>query len=502
MKFKLYIPVILLLCIIHTNAQQVAQKTDSLSNDYHHIIDTDSLLEIFSSKDPNQAISLKKPVLTSESKTGIKGINIIPEKQAFDSLITVKKISSRDIESPFFNVRNLKYIHIDTIILSANPFFIDLVYENIPLNFNWNLHSDFRHLYYGKKATGLIENTYEPIKTEKPEQFITGLRREARDEITRKAADLYITTFDKLPDPRLNQNHLIKEKPLNHVQFVDENEVFYDASKKLRVRKAIIGPWAHKASVLAQFSENTVSPNWYQGGNNYLAVLGILAGQLNYDNQKFIQWDNYAEWHMGFNSGSPDDLHKISPNDDILKVNSKLGIKAGGNWFYSGSVDFSTQFFNSYKNANSLDLKTSFLTPIRLNVGVGFDYKYKKVFSLMLSPVSFKYIYLNNPVVDPNLFGIKAGQNTLSEIGSSFKAIVSYAPTREIQLDSRLSFYTNYQKVEIDWEMVCNFTINRFMSTRISFNPRYDNTVIEENGQYAKIQYKQLLSVGFAHKFR
>jgi hypothetical protein len=120
----------------------------------------------------------------------------------------------------------------------------------------------------------------------------------------------------------------------------------------------------------------------------------------------------------------------------------------------------------------------------------------------MLSPVSFKYIYLNNPVVDPNLFGIKAGQNTLSEIGSSFKAIVSYAPTREIQLDSRLSFYTNYQKVEIDWEMVCNFTINRFMSTRISFNPRYDNTVIEENGQYAKIQYKQLLSVGFAHKFR
>jgi len=121
----------------------------------------------------------------------------------------------------------------------------------------------------------------------------------------------------------------------------------------------------------------------------------------------------------------------------------------------------------------------------------------------MISPVSYKYIYMNDCVnIDPNLFGIKKGENVLSELGSSFKAVFSYAPVREIQLDSKFSFYTNYQKVEIDWEMVCNFTINRFMSTRISFNPRYDNTVIEKNGEHAMLQYKQLLSVGFSHRFR
>ena len=120
----------------------------------------------------------------------------------------------------------------------------------------------------------------------------------------------------------------------------------------------------------------------------------------------------------------------------------------------------------------------------------------------MVSPVSFKYIYLNNNSVDPKLFGIKTGDHQLTEIGSSFKALFSYAPVREIQLDSKFTFYTNYQKVEIDWEMVCNFTVNRFMSTRISFNPRYDNTVIEKAGERAKIQYKQLLSVGFSHKFK
>jgi hypothetical protein len=120
----------------------------------------------------------------------------------------------------------------------------------------------------------------------------------------------------------------------------------------------------------------------------------------------------------------------------------------------------------------------------------------------MISPVSFKYIYAKNRYVDPKLFGIKTGENVLSEFGSSLKAIFSYVPSREIQIDSKLSFYTNYQKVEIDWEMVCNMTINRFLSTRISINPRYDNTVILPIDEKAKIQFKQLVSVGFSHKFR
>ena len=197
-----------------------------------------------------------------------------------------------------------------------------------------------------------------------------------------------------------------------------------------------------------------------------------------------------------------DSLRMFSTNDDVLKINSKLGIKAAGNWFVSGSVDFSTQLFNSYKGINSTIMKTSFLTPVRLIIGIGLDYKYQKLFSLMLSPVSYKYIHLNNINVDPNLFGVKTGEKVLTELGSSFKAILCYAPTHEIQFDSKFSFYTNYQKVEIDWEMVCNLTINRFLSTRISFNPRYDNTVIMAQGEHANIQFKQLLSVGFSHKFR
>jgi len=119
----------------------------------------------------------------------------------------------------------------------------------------------------------------------------------------------------------------------------------------------------------------------------------------------------------------------------------------------------------------------------------------------MLSPVSYKYIYVDDiEIVNPNLFGIATGEKVLSEVGSSFKAQLSYAPSKEIQLDSKLTFYTNYEKVEADWEIVSNFTINRFLSTRLSLNPRYDNTLILAEGKKAKIQFKELLSFGISYK--
>jgi len=505
MRFKTLLPFAFLFIILSANAKSITEKADSLVSATLTGIKPDTLVE----KIENPAKVLVKETVHPQriqpqkrSRTRFKMLNSDLEKHAFDSLITVNRASLKDTLKWFKQPKDLAPIQIDPLILQSNPFYIDLVYENPPLNFNWNLNSDFRVLYYGSQPSSLTFNTYEPIKTTTPEQFINTLRNETRRNISRTSADLYAFTFDQLPDPEGNKNHLIHAKKIEKIHFVDDNNEQEYTKRRIIVEKPQLGPWQHKANALAQFSQNAVSSNWYQGGTNNLSVLGILSGQLNYDDKKSMQWENSAEWRMGFNTVAGDTLRMLSTNDDVVKINSKLGIKAGGNWFYSGSVDFSTQLFSSYKGINSTEKKTAFLTPIRLNIGVGLDYKYKKIFSIMVSPVSFKYIYLNNNSLDPKLFGIKTGDHQLTEIGSSFKALFSYAPVREIQLDSKFSFYTNYQKVEIDWEMVCNFTINRFMSTRISFNPRYDNTVIQKAGDKAAIQYKQLLSVGFSHKFK
>lgn len=509
MKLKYLCSIVFVFSVIHTHAQYRTEKLDSIASVIHfepEILNLDSILEHKFDTIIKPVIILKKPVTVSKSshpKSKSSRLADALGKQAFDSLLIVNKKTLDISPSEFKFSSSNPPIKIDSLILKANPFFIELVYLGLPFKFDLKSQPNYQLLYYGYQAKCLSEDCVTLPKTTSPEQFIDELRRDGRNEITKKAAHLYVFTFDQLPDPNGNKSHMITGRRLDKVQFVDEDDAFSADNQKFILKKARRNPWFHKADALAQFTQNSVSSNWYQGGNSNLAVLGILTGKLNYDNKKSVQWDNNAEWRLGFNTVSGDTLRKLNTNDDVLKINSKLGINASGNWFYSGSVDFSTQFFNSYKGVNSTVLKASLFTPVRLNIGFGFDYKYKKMFSLMFSPVAFKYIYISDDVnVDPNIFGIKKGENELSEIGSSMKAVFSHPITKEIQVDSKLSFYTNYKKVEIDWEIVCNMSINRFMSTRISFNPRYDNTIIEKNGDKAGIQYKQLLSVGFSHKFR
>lgn len=503
MGIRSYIVITLLAFLQHANAKNPSIQIDSIVAISMGQTTKDSLLEKedVSANPIAKAITTKKSQIQSRSRTKFKMLNSSAENNAFDSLITANRALLKDTLKWYRSQSNLAPIPIDSLVLKCNPFFIDLVYLNPPLNFDWKLNSDFRMLYYMDKPTSLYNNAYEPIKQVTVDEFINKLRSDMRRTISTTSANLYTYTFDQLPNPDGTKNNMIQAKELTHVSFINENEN-KRPTKNLFVEKPVLGNWQHTVTSLIQFSQNSVSKNWYQGGTNNLAILGIISGKLNFDDKKSIQWDNSAEWRMGFNTVTGDTLRMLSTNDDILKINSKLGIKASGNWFYSGSIDFSTQLFDSYKGINSTSKKTSFLTPIRLNIGIGLDYKYKKMLSIMVSPISFKYIYLNNKLLDPKLFGIKTGEDNLREFGSAFKGLFSYSPVREIQLDSKLTFYTNYQKVEVDWEIVCNFAINRFMSTRILFNPRYDNTVIEKAGDKAAIQYKQLLSVGFSHKFK
>jgi hypothetical protein len=305
---------------------------------------------------------------------------------------------------------------------------------------------------------------------------------------------------DKLPDVKDLVDFRVDVKPIDK-SIALADKTINPISKKIYIDKPKRNPWLIKSMAMLQFSQSYISTNWYQGGGNNASVLGILNGQFNYDNKKDVQWENFAEWRLGVNTTDGDKIRPFNTNDDIFRINSKLGIKAGGNWFYSGTVDFSTQFFNSYKSINSTELKAALFTPVRFNAGIGLDYKYKKLISLMLSPVSYKFIYACDTIhVNKKSFGILPGEKVLSQIGSTFRAQFSYSPTREIQLDSKLTFYTNYQKVEVDWEMIGNFTVNRYLSTRLSLNPRYDNTVILAAGEKAKIQFKELLTFGLSYK--
>jgi hypothetical protein len=114
-------------------------------------------------------------------------------------------------------------------------------------------------------------------------------------------------------------------------------------------------------------------------------------------------------------------------------------------------------------------------------------------------------VYAN--LIDPQRvnvadFGLAENQNILNEVGSSMQVQWKWRPLREIVLETKFYFFTNYKQIETELEIDVDFIINKYMSARLMLYPRYDGTIENVTEQKSKIQFKELISVGFAHTFR
>ena len=433
----------------------------------------------------------------------------------YDTLKIVNEINeyeSNDTEEFCIDdfLRRAVHVKLDSNFLKANPLLIPLVYKEKPNDFSTKdfLKYDF-HL--GKQPSSLEnEIIRNKVEVKSPEQIVYDLRDDVYNHFILHKPNFFAYKQKKLPSTASIRSRTINIEKWDSVHIGERNREFKPKPTRIAVPKIVANPWTKKANALLQFSQNMISENWHQGGSSNLSLLGVITGQLNYDNKKNIQFDNSLDWRLGahwtedFLKDSTVITDRLNVNNDILKINTKFGLKMAGNWFYSTAAEFSTQFANNYKSIRDTTMKARFLTPVRVNLGIGVDYKYKKIFSLAISPLEWKYIYVNDTInVERKQFGIEAGKNHLSDFGSSFTAqVTSYKPVKEIQVDSKLKFFTNYEKVEIDWEIICNFTINRYLSTRLAVNTRYDNTPILKNPEEkVKIQFKEMLTFGFSYRF-
>ena len=260
--------------------------------------------------------------------------------------------------------------------------------------------------------------------------------------------------------------------------------------------------WSTGGDGALQFSQNYISDNWYKGGESSNSMVAQLHLFANYDDKQRIEFDNELHFNLGFISAPSDTVHKYRTNNDLLRLTSKLGIKAVSKWYYTLSAEFKTQFFSNYKT-NSDIKQSAFMTPTELKLGLGMDYKLseKKInLSVLLSPLSSNFTYLADRDVDPTAFGVKAGQNKLSEIGSRLQVNYTWTIIPAIIWESRFSYFTNYKRVESEWENTFNFVLNRYLSTKLFVHARYDDSSKPEDGS-GYFQLKELLSFGINYKW-
>ncbi len=266
--------------------------------------------------------------------------------------------------------------------------------------------------------------------------------------------------------------------------------------------------WLKTFDASLQFSQAYISPNWYQGGNNNLNMIG----QLNYNvklNQKFfpkILFETNLQYKLALNSAPDDSIHSFNITEDIFQLNTTFGYKAARRWYYSANVMFKTQLFNSYPT-NSRNRNAAFLSPGELNVGLGMTYSYtnpKKTltFGTSISPLSWNLKTCINKQVDETAYGLGAGRKFKNKIGSSAECTLEWKIAYNIAYHSRLFLFTDYDYAYGDWEHTIDFNINRFLSTRLYVHMRYDtSTPYNPDTDWRKFQLKEIFSFGFAYHF-
>jgi len=403
-----------------------------------------------------------------------------------------------DIDSILSGHVYYKYLP-DRSYFVSNPLFMDLIFTGLKLNFNppeapliAQMHKQYK--LYDKRAKSYFSPQFFIVN------YLDSLRAWQKEQLIVANPNHIRTHVWNLPDPQSFTPHYLATP--GRRDLILKRKFEPTKPKAMIVIGIEKAPWSTKGTVLGQLSQNYTSSNWYQGGKSNLAALFVLEENANYDDQKSIQFDNNLSIKMGLQSESADTIRHHSVTENQIRLSSKFGVKAFENWYYSISGEFTTYSLTSYSALNSRTKVNGFLSPFRLDLGLGMDYKYKKELSVLVTPLSFKYIHFSD-TLNYNIknFGVTPGKKSLQEFGSLVKVEYTKKLSGDIDVASRFSFYTNYNKIEVDWETSFNFMFNRYLSMRATIHPRYDTSVIQTGSQRAKIQFKELMSFGFAYKF-
>ena len=264
--------------------------------------------------------------------------------------------------------------------------------------------------------------------------------------------------------------------------------------------------WLHVFNASLQFTQAYISGNWYQGGENNLALLGSINWNCNLNQDIHPNWlfNNALSYKLGVATTHGDSIRNYLINEDNFLFTSQLGYKAVKNWYYSAMFQFTTQFMNNYKT-NTRTMTAAFLSPAEMNIGLGMTYNYKKaddrMFTLAIAPISYNLKYCRNITdIDPTRFGIDAGHHSKSTVGSNFEAKWLWRFTPSVMLTSRLYMFTNYQYVQGDWENTLDLSIGKYLTTQLYTHLRFDRSRTRDD-DWNYWQFKEILSLGVVYRF-
>lgn len=270
--------------------------------------------------------------------------------------------------------------------------------------------------------------------------------------------------------------------------------------------------WTFKGDGFLQFLQNYVSGNWYKGGESNYSMLSSLTLEANYNNKSKWKWDNKLEMKLGFQTSPSDSVNKFKPNEDLIRLTSKVGLQATKHWYYTLQLLAYTQFTRGLK-ANDKRTYSDFMSPFNLNVGIGMDYKMewfnkKLTGTVNISPLAVNYRYVDRTIFMngdtqqwfPSRHGLEADRHSLVDLGSQFTVDFTWKMAENISWKSRMYGFTSYKRVEYEWENTFSFQFNKYISSKLFIHPRFDDNR-QRDDHHGYWMFKEFLSIGFNYAF-
>lgn len=263
--------------------------------------------------------------------------------------------------------------------------------------------------------------------------------------------------------------------------------------------------WKKSGNAVFLVNQSSFS-NWTSGGQS--SISGTLKVDYNYNySDNGWAWDTKIFSNFGLNKISGSEF--LKKTDDRIEVNSVLGKKFNndviGKWSYSSFFNFQTQFAKGYRfgkdsngNPNRTE-KSRFFSPATLQLGVGLYWKKSKNFWINVAPMTGKLILVNRFFTETlneneTYFGVKKGGNSRFELGASVRAYYKSEIFKNINLENRLSLYSDYldRPQNVDFDCTFNFVmkVNQYISTNLIFQFVYDDNEIK------RVQVREVLGLG------
>ena len=263
--------------------------------------------------------------------------------------------------------------------------------------------------------------------------------------------------------------------------------------------------WRTSGSFDLKFTQNYVSPNWSQGGENTRTLLALLVLNLNYDDKDKITFTNRFDASLGFSTVEADTLHSIKTNNDKIRLESTLGYKITKNLDVAVKSKLETQLLPNYPT-NSPDFVSKFLAPFDGYFSMGFNYKpvwdnfRVEIYVAPLSAFNYRFVRYGHLA---SRYGIEEGSHHRKDYGTQIVVTVPSATLfKLVNWWSRAEYYTNYDRAFFSWENKFDIKLNRYFSVSMLVHTRFDDSALHlDDDKYGFWQIKEYMMLGLSYSW-